>query len=200
MLLRSLSLLACVWVFGACTAIAGEVEQLAISANLKDLANSGKGIVIFSTTESGERSGATPYLHLKRVYSKPFDGKVLMWNENDKKDLENTKKYRAQAFGRVHVLALPEGHYDFYLYQDEDGDGDDLNSKDSYKHFEINYDVVAGEVRYIGNMGFYFYPTSGVYKLYLVDKFERDVSSFHDRYPQFLNVTIKNEIMAHGEK
>ncbi len=122
------------------------------------------GIVIFSTTESGIRSEIELYLFFKSSFlGKDVNAKVLMWNKNGDVDLEKTTRIRAQSFGRLHVLNLTTGFYKFFRFENHENMKNRISSKNLFNlndngGFVFNFTVIPGEIKYIENISFYFFP------------------------------------------
>jgi hypothetical protein len=171
--------------------------QSQINPDYKLDAKSGQGIVVFTTTLSGEVASGW-YLKFKVLYASSTSA-----NPADLFEVWTTQRFLDtgelaiapfrisidvsddRPLGRLHVLELKGGDYEFYSYYAS-------GSKIDTQPFSFQFKVSPGTVTYVGNVHFYQKETG--YKasrinMSINDRQDRDLALFRLGYKKLSSDT-----------
>lgn len=97
--------------------------------------------------------------------------------------------------GRLAVVELPQGEYEFYSWHGGSGGapGTVRKSVRARQEFSKRFKVTAGKVVYIGNI--HFSVSGGSYAIKIIDKRERDLPLFYSKYPKIPSDKIQIDIL-----
>ena len=152
-----------------------------------------KGILVFSLSRSGI-VGIVISAQIRGVGHSYKDSVVLPepsggndWDE-DCSYLKYIKFHKERCNGKLYVVLLPEGDYEFYSFF---GEGSTPQTWESVSLSVTpgrlqSFSVEAGQVIYAGNIHFgflYILKTGNItYYIETVDREKRDMALFHQRY------------------
>ena len=120
------------------------------------------GMAVFSLTSEGVLSN----FFLR--YRGESNGDVTQWTVQNPRDWESNPR------GRLVVLKLPVGEYEFYELRTP-------LTVVSEKDFSIPFEVRSGRVTYLGNVSV-IVPDYERFSIQVFDAFERDIALFLSRY------------------
>lgn len=139
---------------------------------------SDKGLIIFSTTVTGENSLGSGDLYLRDLDSK-FKRLINMWGSGRNEEGESIQqdpRLNIQQIdpvtvrGKIHALELEPGEYEFYHYY-AILDNYELSSNSK---FYLKFFVGPGDVLYLGNLD--FYVPDKIYTIRIADRRKRDLA------------------------
>ena len=149
--------------------------------------NSEKGLVVGTITFEGEK----PVNDIYRFFYEPTKGDKKFIRKNDgkveiKARVKNESAYNGDFNDNktyLFVIESAPGSYAFnqYNYLDHIGYTGTVSSS---KKFAIPFNVEAGKITYIGELTYKENATPGEPRIYIWDKFSRDIAAFKNKYPQ----------------
>jgi len=161
-----------------------------VSSDYKVPKNTGKGVVVLTTSLTGAETEAIPNLYLRGT-TRTYSQMLPMWNgkllETGKDAFPmrsllkpNQSLPEGQAMGILHVLELPEGSYEFY---DVGGQSTSGHIK-SINRFSQPFMVRAGSVLYLGNFNIDYRPYDAVPRsqFTICNRQDRDLPLLKARY------------------
>lgn len=163
-------------------------------------ANSETGLIVGTITFEGDK----PVNDIYRFFYEPTKGDKKFIRKNDgkieiKARVKNESAYNGDFNENktyLFVIETAPGSYAFnqYNYLDHIGYTGTVSSS---KKFAIPFDVKAGQITYIGELTYKENATPGEPRIYIWDKFSRDITKFKNKYPQInwelaINNTVKS--------
>lgn len=91
--------------------------------------------------------------------------------------------------GRLVVIELASGDYEFVEWRSQSG-----NMLYTSKPFSIPFSVSSGKATYIGNIHVAMVEFTGLYKVGVVDKKDRDLPLLHSKYPKLRATDVVTSI------
>jgi hypothetical protein len=149
----------------------------------------GTGILLASMTQAGLPSSFNMFVHLRGVDNK-YSNEVPVTDVFVSVDWPCPflgTSTEAAPCGRLAVIELPQGEYEFYSWSGSSNNGKTSTTVSARKEFSQRFKVAAGKVTYVGNM--HFSVARGSYALNALDKRDRDLPLFHSKY---LRITPKD--------
>jgi len=162
-----------------------------ISKDDYNFKNSNKSVVIFSTTFEGSDALKGGFLYLHSMDDK-FNRTVEMWGREDDARLRiNEGRTSNKIIGKVHVLELKPGEYEFYHYYTRIGDYELSSSS----RFYLKFKVEAGEKSYLGNINIKFGDggTAGRYRISLNNLKKRDIEVVNKSFVNSKEMSVQTQ-------
>lgn len=106
--------------------------------------------------------------------------------------------------GRIFLLELPEGEYNFNHWSINNGSGAYISPKKSLKL--LSFTVKRGEINYIGNLHIHYATGKNIFGFTIIGgglvsvkaQYDRDTKSFKNRYPNLANEVVNKKLMKLG--
>lgn len=140
---------------------------------------SGKGLAVFSLTANDQPGNFTISYRSAGGETK---GTVNLQTLRDPLDWRDPR-------GRLVVIELPAGSYEFY-------DWAGLRGR-STEQFSIPFSIEPGKATYLGNV--HFHVVSGLYGVRVGDRSSRDLPALFARYPNLQRDAVKTQITKVGD-
>ncbi len=186
-------------------ALTGCNSRIAVKKDYCLSKESGKGVVILSTTESGKHSIIKPFLSLRTV-GKKNEYDLKMWNRKylDSEgevallglDWATPEIPEGKTIGNLHVIELNKGVYEFYSYS-ATFNGPFVTAFFSTKEeFSWKFEVEPGVAKYLGNIDLHNLNSDDFsLSVRIDDENIRDLKLIKDNYPNIPVHDIKVEIV-----
>ncbi len=94
-----------------------------------------------------------------------------------------------KPYGRVVIIELPEGEYEFYSWWGSNGKGI-MRPKEE---FSLRFKVIAGKAVYLGNLHFWFQGHQ--WKMKVTDMRERDLPLLYQKNPSITPDLVVHDIL-----
>ncbi len=144
----------------------------------------GSGILLASMTQAGLPSAFNMFVHLRGVdntYSNEVPVTDLFVSVDWPCPFLATST-EAQSCGRLAVIELQQGEYEFYSWSGSSNDGKTSTTVTARKEFSKRFNIEAGKVTYVGDV--HFSVIGNRFALNVIDKRDRDLPLFYSKYPK----------------
>lgn len=139
--------------------------------------SSGKGVVVFSLTRTGQID-YNLFLNLRGMEN-GYDQPLPLYHDPD--SIEGPVISFTKLNGRLAVMELPQGIYEFYNWEGHSSFGRGKSRIRPKTEFSKKFLVKAGEVKYLGNL--HLALSRSAFKLLVLDMEDRDLSILHKDNP-----------------
>jgi len=171
---------------------------------------SGKGVIILSTTETGKHLFVKPYLCLRKIGEK-HGKELLMW---DRRFIDTNQDIAPlwldwlapnipdqRAVGNLHAVELPAGSYEFYSWIATACYPNMTVTYSPKEYFSWKFTVEAGVAKYFGNVNFHNIKVDFGHNIVTIndDMRQRDLKLVGERYPNLLIGEITTEILKKSD-
>lgn len=151
----------------------------------------GKGILLVSMTRSGDR-GFNMFVDLRGVDNK-YDQAVPVTDLFASLDWSCPITETSEPCGRLAVIELPQGEYEFYSWHGGSSNGKISTSVKAMNEFSKRFKVTSGKVVYVGNV--HLAIGGGRFAMRISDKRDRDLPLFSSKYPKIATDKIQVDII-----
>lgn len=164
--------------------------------SLDEAKGKGIGVMLASMTQAGLQSRFNMFVDLRGVDNK-YNNKIPVTDAFVTSDWAcpflgtGTEE---QPCGRLAVIELPQGEYEFYSWHGGASTGATSSvTVKSRQEFSKRFKVTAGKVVYVGNV--HFSVSGGWYAMKIIDKRDRDLPLFSRKYPKITSDNIQIDII-----
>ncbi|MCK5564763.1 MAG: hypothetical protein KAJ07_05915 [Planctomycetes bacterium] len=167
---------------------------------------SGKGVVILSTTETGNHWSPITSLLFRKVGSNRSTS-IMMWHR-DFLDSEGSMDMvwfgwfgdmipEDKSVGLLNALELPAGEYEFHTYRSNASAPGVVVSFTIPKDFSWKFTVESGVAKYLGNINYHFFDRKTFldHLITFNDDRSRDLRLAGQKYPNISIDDIKIELL-----